>query len=357
MTELAAPAVTAPVPGTDGDWLSMHIFYTAGPNPLLAECVAPLVDRLRERGLVERWFFIRYWLEGPHTRLRLRPRVGADVAEVRALAEDAVSDFLRGRPAVYKVDPEYTADMYKQMFLSEYSEEEWNERYGPDGTMPIRPNNSFAYFPYEPEYNRYGGPAGVDLSEWHFEYSSDLVLTLVKSTNMHVRSVMFGLATQLMAVMTATFVPGPEQAAEFLAGYSSFWAALYRDTRTDWNSRFDAMYAEMAEPVRRRVGAICGAVWDGDSDALPGFAGGWAAHCARLRSRVVDLVDQRKLIFPLPDGSGPRRVTDPDQTLQVLLGSYLHMTNNRLGVTPNDESYLSHVLRRGLLDAAAEIRR
>ena len=44
----------------------------------------------------------------------------------------------------------------------------------------LRPNNSCSYEPYEPEYGKYGGPAGVALAEWHFEHSSDLVIDAIR---------------------------------------------------------------------------------------------------------------------------------------------------------------------------------
>ena len=57
------------------EWLSFHVFYAANSNPILVEGVTPVIRRLRAEGLIERWFFIRYWLEGPHVRLRVHPTV------------------------------------------------------------------------------------------------------------------------------------------------------------------------------------------------------------------------------------------------------------------------------------------
>ncbi len=88
---------------TPAAWQSHHIFYTAQSRPLLTECVGPLVRRLRERGLVHRYFFINYWLEGPHVRLRIQPASDAVSEQVRLETVQAVTAFLARRPALYSV--------------------------------------------------------------------------------------------------------------------------------------------------------------------------------------------------------------------------------------------------------------
>jgi hypothetical protein len=350
----AAPLSVDPVSITDlppGQWLAMHIFYTSNPNPLLLECLAPLVGQLRERGLIERFFFIRYWLEGPHTRFRVKPVRPADVPEIRRLVESAVDGYLRRRPAVYEVDLGLTAEMYKQLFLTEYSEEQWQARYGETGEIPLRHNNSYAYIEYVPEYDRYGGPAGIELAEWHFECSSEMVLRLIGTTNVHVRSVLFGVAIQLMAVMCITFLPDPQRAADFLLGYRSYWESSYQDGEPQ-HDLYDRVYQDMAGTVRERVGEIYTAVAQGRLSGLSGFVRDWAIHCAELRRRVLDLVDRRELVFQAWEDADRRiPASDPDLVFRVLLSSFVHMTDNRLGVSIHDEIYLSYVLRRAIMDS------
>src|SRR5690242_5922393 len=179
------------------EWLSVHAFYAANANPMLVDCVTPLVASLRERDLLARWFFVRYWLEGPHVRLRLLPRDPDRAGEVRDAAAEALAAFLRRRPALYEEDRDGSVELYKNLYLAEYGEASWNDRYGPDGAMPFRDNNTVHWLPYEREYDRYGGPAGIELAEWHFEQSSDLVLALLATTNVHVRTVLLGQAAQL----------------------------------------------------------------------------------------------------------------------------------------------------------------
>ena len=55
-----------------------------------------------------------------------------------------------------------------------------------------------------------------------------------------------------------------------------------------------------------------------------------------------------------PDAERERRpAADPALTLRILLSSYVHMTNNRLGVNIHDEVYLAYLLKRAVLDDMA----
>lgn len=97
MPELTAPrpATAAPAVEPPGEWIALHVFYAASPQPMLVNCVRPLVDGLTADGLLAGHFFINYWLEGPHVRLRLRPARAEAAPEVKRRAEEALTAFLR----------------------------------------------------------------------------------------------------------------------------------------------------------------------------------------------------------------------------------------------------------------------
>jgi hypothetical protein len=340
-------------PATSGDeWLAVHVFYASNPNPMLTDCVAPLVARLREEGLIRRYFFIKYWQEGPHVRLRLLPTTPADRPAVQARVEEALDAFLRVRPSLFDVDHEAVGGFHREMYVFEYGEEAWERDYGAAG-MPVRANNSYVLMKYEPEYDRYGGETGVAVAEWHFEHSSDLVLRLLASTNVHVRTVMLGLSTQLALVLGYTFRPDPGALALFLRYYCEFWKGAGGGDGRDREPDFDRGYEEMGIGLRQRVASIRESVLDSDGPpkGLALFASDWAAHCLELRDLIVELSTAGRLDLRPADGNGPREpMTDPDVMLGILLSGYIHMTNNRLGVGVSDEAYLAHLMRRAVID-------
>ena len=335
-----------------GDWVAAHIYYAANPQPLLVQCVAPLVEELTADGLLAGYFFINYWLEGPHVRLRLRPATAAAEPEVRARAEAAVGAFLRRRPALYEMGHGYLGELYNALFALEFPDGPPAELVGPDGQMLLQPNNSLSFRPYEPEYGKYGGPAGVALAEWHFRHSSDLVLSAMRTMNLHLRPILFGVAAQLMMVLASQFQPDRAAVADFLERYHRFWGRAFSGTNFIGTAEYESQYQQLDSGLRGRWLSTLDAVESGRTQQLPGFLRGWAEHCAELADRVRDLARAGELPLDRHDGQGPVLVTDPTAALDTLLSPYLHMTNNRFHVTIRDEAYLSYLLARSLGELA-----
>lgn len=320
----------------------MHVYYADDLTVLLSQCVAPLVRQLYEEKVITGFFFVRHWLEGRHLRLRMRVVDSGQAQVVRSRTEEALGEFLRRRPALRDPAEGFDSGLVKKLFLREYSERQWAEHYG-DGGMPVRPNNSFAYMGYDFEADRYGGPGGVELVEWHFHHSSAAVVDLLQRANMHVRTVMLGSAVQFMAALCSALVPEPVEAASFMERYGAMWR---EDGATEPDGYADA-YASMLPSLHGRIADIHAAVVSGDPDGLGGALGPWARHAVELRAAIGDAAERGDLVF---DNEGA--VTSQRATL-LLLGSFLHMTNNRIGASGEDEAYLSYLLRRTFAESLA----
>lgn len=337
-----------PDAGPPGQWQAVHIFYAANPQPLLVDCVGPLVRELTADGLLAGHFFINYWLEGPHVRLRLRPSTPAATDEVRARATTAIEAFLQRRPALYAMGHGFLGELYNKLFQLEFRDGPPADLIGPDGQMRLQPNNSYSFRPYEPEYGKYGGPAGVALAEWHFQRSSELVIHAIRTMNLHMRPILFGVAAQLMMVTAGCFLPDRAELVEHLNRYYAFWHRAFTGTNFIGTSEYQRMYESMAPALRQRFVSTLDALDSGQTQRLPGFLRDWAAHCVELRSRVRELAVRGELRLDSWDGAGSEHVTDPDTAAQTLLSPYLHMTNNRFHVTIRDEAYLAYMLGRAL---------
>ncbi|OZM73050.1 lantibiotic biosynthesis protein [Amycolatopsis antarctica] len=329
-----------------GDWLSAHIYYAYDRTPLLTRCVGPLIARLREEELISGHFFVRHWLEGSHLRLRLRPEDGR-AGEVRQLLEAEVTGFLDREPSVYDPGRDLSQEQYRERFLLEFSAEQWARRYGEDGRMPQHEYNTLGYFEYAPEVGRYGGARGLELAERHAEHSSDLAFDVLAAENVHVRSVLLGLGSQVMLATAYAFMGDHQRTAGFFGEYLASWEGMFG---TEYE-RYERAYQQMAESLRARVRTIHGAVAEGGAGAGPAFVPGWASRCADLRKDLADaadrgLLDSPETGDPVPGSSG----ASWERALSYLARSHLHMTNNRLGISVSAENYLSFVLRRAITD-------
>jgi Lantibiotic biosynthesis dehydratase C-term len=346
------PSIEEP-PAREGEWQALHVFYAASPRPLLLECVRPLVQELTGDGLLAGHFFINYWLEGPHVRLRLKPSTPQAAGEVRDRAQQAVEAFLKRRPALYEVKNTYFADLYNALFDLEFPGQERDRLLGPDGKMRLRPNNSFGFEPYEPEFGKYGGPHGVAIAEWHFQHSSDLVIEALRTMNLHLRTVLLGTSAQLMMVMASCFLADEEELAVFLERYHAFWDGAFAQTEFTARRGYDRAYGEMGAELGRRFGQVRAAISAGRDEQLPRFLRGWAAHCRELVARIRESAAAGQLEFRTWSGDERMVVDDPARALPMLVSPYMHMTNNRLSVTVRDEAFLAYVLARALREQQA----
>lgn len=359
----------------NNNWLAVHIFYSSNADPMLAECIKPLVEDLLERRLIRRHFFIKYWFEGPHVRLRLLPAEGVGHEDLKAAIEPEISGFLKRRPALYD-QPEGMDAFYEKMYVAEYGQESWDREYAATGKIPMAPNNSFKYVPYEPEYGRYGGPHGIEVSEWHFQESSKRVLQLLQDANVHVRTILMGLSPQLSLPLCYEFLGDDRKVIDFLGSYIEFWQNAYAENSSRLYGRFDHAFEAMRLGFIARCREIRAYVLD-----LPGapqttrMERDWLAHARELRQRLADLSEAGLLVFQggkreeagdapaagdepavangqaagdEPAAGEQGRKVDLDAALQILLSSYVHMTNNRLGVSILDEIYLSYQLKKAL---------
>ena len=77
----------------------------------------------------------------------------------------------------------------------------------------------------------------------------------------------------------------------------------------------------------------------------------WKSHILELRERVDTLFAQGQLTFEGAIEEWQRGSFDEQESrYRRLIGSYVHMTNNRLGVSIFHEVYLSYLLKRSLED-------
>ena len=130
------PATAVPgrfAPGSE--WLYAKLFTgTGSADRALVDAVRPLVDTCLDDGLADSWFFVRYGDGGWHVRLRLHGDAAAMLPRLHAATEPLLAD---GRLWRVQLDT------------------------------------------YERELERYGGDAGMELSETVFRYDSDAVMELL----------------------------------------------------------------------------------------------------------------------------------------------------------------------------------
>jgi len=126
----------------DDQWVFAKFYIgSAQLEPLLKLTIAPFIDDLTNKALIDRWFFIRYADPSPHLRVRIRVQ-----------SKDRFFD-------AFQLMHQLAQGLLKHRSISRYSFE-----------------------PYEREIERYGGSQTYDNIEQLFEYDSVSTLNVLKTS-------------------------------------------------------------------------------------------------------------------------------------------------------------------------------
>jgi thiopeptide-type bacteriocin biosynthesis protein len=332
MTE--ATEATESATAADPRWLSVYLFfngwiYAPECDRVVVDVVEPFVRRCQREGWIDQHFFIRYSEFGPHVRLRLH----GDPETLGGTVWPALVEHLRAHNADVAIDerPE-TAAMPQRA----------------EGD-PVIVTHA-ARVAYEPETERYGGPDALLISERVFEVSSDAAFALTSKMTTE-RSSRLGKGLLSMVVLIHVFCPDREQGAALAQMYSTnYLRSLVRedDGRGAWLDAFDQGFNQQSENLMEYVDAVWEAMDDGDelSDTLDAYAAGMRLHAAELRA----LMDAGRVQVGGENAGEWMRVS------HGIAPSYVHMMNNRLGVTLQEESYLGYLITRALGRPAEALR-
>jgi hypothetical protein len=290
----------APAGGQD-QWLYYKVYPAQRDHveDALRQIVAPARDAAYISGGLRRWFFVRYVdRQGLHVRLRCRIAPG-HTAESRRAIESLIERRLPNlRPL--PVPPILPLD---------------------DAAFrPPEQKRHYVAAEYDPEFEKYGGPDGVEIAERLFELSSELALEVV-SAGPELWPMREPLCLRMMWDLARVFHPDEESRAAFLRHYLWYWSG--QDRREAF-----ALRARISEAAGPRAAGL--------------------AEC-------LDALDRQPLLGAVADEYQTALAataqelgrTDLPAAPSRLCFDYLHMNNNRLGVKPVEEAYLAALLLAG----------
>ncbi|MEU3307658.1 thiopeptide-type bacteriocin biosynthesis protein [Nocardiopsis sp. NPDC006832] len=290
-------------------WRALYAYCHRGraaTDRLVVEAVAPTAKALREQGHVDGWFFIRYWKGGPHVRVRLcghdPERLGTALQAMR----EALETFLAHSPPP---EEELEPANYYRRFGVEGEEAEALGWY-PDGAVREAV--------YEPEVERYGGPAAMGLAEELFQVSSDVAAAAIARTEGEKERT--GVALDLLLGFVGALYDRSADGVRWLREYTIMWRYLDQVVAarsSDVRAAAEATFVGSAPALLGRHAALA-------ERAPGGYRYWWSAVTATMR-------ELRGLERTEGLTAGP----------EAVMVSQLHMLANRLGLTASDEVYLA----------------
>ncbi|WP_238653391.1 thiopeptide-type bacteriocin biosynthesis protein [Paenibacillus piscarius] len=285
-------------------WKSYRVYYQFQPGyDELILLLAKQLESLAARGRISKWFFLRYWEDGPH--IRVRYLMDGELGEEELF--DQVRAYIRRHPSIRRLSKEeYFRNHKFDGEPLELKSQDWYE----EGEIISKP--------YEPEFERYGGKALMPLTESLFMESSRLVAGILELTagSAFTRRLLAGMRVlEVLAESVFTRIPRLGEVRSFYRKSAESWQRLYQLGDMELTTklvRWCTAHPDWREPVDRLL-----------------LSNGNYGH---LRNTLLD-------------GYAAVAAAEQDeQRVRSILYSHLHMLNNRCGISPEYEYALYRTL-------------
>ncbi len=279
---------------TTQKWLSVHLFYDDSLNFLLEKGIVPFIEQ--HQNLMFSWFFIRYMEKGQHIRLRML---------VNAAAESEMKDIVT---------------VYFNHYFNHFPSD---DKVLIDGNFL---NNSIQFIDYQVETERYGGTEGVLIAEQFFNQSSVLITNYIEAMTTY--------ETVLLGAMVMNLYVGlsynPENVATFFETIYKNWLQFNVQYLTLSESeiviKFELIFQEQKATLTEIIEAVIQSYSD-EKAVIDGFET-WQMTTQTISERLKN--------------------ANLSKPITMILESYIHLNNNRFGISNFDESFLAYLIWRGL---------
>lgn len=292
------------------EWISVYLYHNISFEDVILGLLNPLIDNLYKKGYIKSYFFIRYWEGGPHIRFRILTDRTKSSIEIKN---------------------------YMQTFSCAYF-----NSLKIDNTFHIEFNQ------YERELQRYGGNDGIIISENFFHDSSKITIKILRHYyNFWNYSLAISFALQMHIIFAKEFFANAEESSMFFKKIHENW--LYYSLKKDKdnqttieeinkiNNYFNKSYILQKEKVKKILYTIyCNDNIDIHFNKV--WIDYWALSCKKASEKI----------------SKNANLYTNSEMMLILYDSYIHMTNNRLGIYLRDESYIAFILFKAFEELISE---
>lgn len=249
---------------------------------------------MNNKGLIKSFFFIRYWENGPHIRLRVLPQEGILNNQLENILSTMISRYFSG----LKDDVKF----------------------------------SYEFHDYVREVVRYGGNETMAIAEKQFHISSKTIISLIHS-NYDAWSYRMAMVVAIQLHLSFSrflFVKRQDEILFYKKFYEDwiFYAkgidGVTRNLKmpeiNNVLTSFESSYETQKDRIERMIECT-------ETNQEEGWRAQWKKEC----SEIAGLYD-----------------IHPPHDKHMVYSSLIHMTNNRLGIHISDESFIAFLIFRGL---------
>ncbi|RFS26883.1 hypothetical protein DVR12_03615 [Chitinophaga silvatica] len=298
-------------------WLAVYIYLEGSFEYYLSKRVLPLARKLKRQKYIDKYFFIRYSDIGPHIRLRFYG------------SSHNIERYVKPQLELW-LNSLQIEDVIHYNILK------------------------YVYQDYEPEYSRYGEEQAMTIAETQFYSSSQTILKAItyKSEDYNSWAIGFALKMHLCFIMSTGLC---RSEAEILL-QDVFKSWLFSATQILKNID-NTSYLEKSETIiqafennydkqKKNLGIgldnFLSKIRNEDFKNI-GWAKSWITTSKKTHKDLNKLLYQGKLFADW------NFEVQESYKIIFIYGSYIHMTNNRLGILNIDEAFIAFLLLK-LLD-------
>jgi thiopeptide-type bacteriocin biosynthesis protein len=296
-------------------WLSVYLFYKGPLDEILRQLIGPFINEVYGH-YINQYFFIRYYENGPHIRLRLK-------GDKLTLEKTTKSKLIQAT----------------------------NEYFS---TAPYVKNGSVQIVPYEPELDRYGGRIGTAIAEKMFQVSSAIVLQILSLKEWNFQKAV-GASLQLNLIQLFLFFEDKTEIKKFVEFEHQNWLQLSIGIKEDNEFESNYLVSEQVLAYKKQSGYIKEAlhnIWTRLENDVPFGDKNMDEWKKSINEIFVEFKFYQTEIISQSTMISSKSSDSSDFNLRkwFIIASYLHMTNNRLGLLYKDECYTYYILKNILSD-------
>ncbi|MGH0780468.1 thiopeptide-type bacteriocin biosynthesis protein [Bacillus cereus] len=288
-------------------WKSYHLYlHDINKHEQLLKKIYKNINELKEKGFIESWFFIRYWMGGPHIRLRIKGRIPNNFIEHQQAILKKIA-LEKGEPI------NLTPSMYYENVNLE------SEKISREVKLPWYESGTINKETYEPEFERYGGKKLINISEKAFEICSELVLKMLNNNESKTNILLYSLV--MIDYLAKESHPNYKGAGrKFFYTGALKWKEVFQ-LKDDLSSSKLIYFLEKNCELLRKL-----------SEYLK-------------ESEYYDYLKNIAMLL-----NEIRMNTESEEYYWSILFSHFHMLNNRLGISPELEYIMYYYLSQKSLD-------
>lgn len=307
------------------NWISFFIYSKLSFEEVIIKLVKPLVSELINDEFIDKYFFIRYWKEGPHVRLRLLPKLN--------IFKDSIIDIVNLR-----VDSFFAGDDKL------------------DSLYSLRIND------YIQEIQRFGGENAMEIAEDVFNSSSKIVLKILGNDYQDWNySSAISYAIQMHILFAKSFIRDIDKTRLFFESIYRNWIPYSikleegeKISQVEIN-KVNSFFVNSYKNQKQVIDFLVPNIWFEEDCTF--WMKEWIEDCDDIYKLINESYSNNLFVSPngfiLNESTG---LSEKDQKLMCVYDSFIHLTNNRLGVYLRDESFIAFLIINGLKSVNIDVK-